>query len=210
MIQVLRELEQIRSGWTQSKQIIKQQRRTIKAQELQLQLALGCNTDIAPQPAQQQYLAAVKLKEVSSSHLSSLIGAGESSVESLGGLEGCNDAKYPITGYVLMQQQQHKRHVDRKAREMIREAAERDAIGVAAGKQGVDVDLELSLGSDRNGVYSADGLCASTDRILNGLTGFKQQQPGPRQQSSHRVGTMVRPPMTPSGSTGGLNGGHLL
>jgi len=37
-VQVLSEISQLRNGWSQAKQIIKQQRKTIKAHELQLQL----------------------------------------------------------------------------------------------------------------------------------------------------------------------------
>lgn len=38
VLQVLSEISQLRNGWSQAKQIIKQQRKTIKAHELQLQL----------------------------------------------------------------------------------------------------------------------------------------------------------------------------
>jgi hypothetical protein len=95
--QVVSETNQLRINWTQAKQIIKQQRKTIKAQELQLQL-LGTPASwpelaqpTQPLPQQQQ----------------PALGAAAAGVRPAVVAE-TSDAvlKYPITSAVLQSQQQ--------------------------------------------------------------------------------------------------------
>jgi hypothetical protein len=94
--QVLAEVAQMRSGWLQAKAIIKQQRRTIKQQELQLQLALngalpGVAAGNAPLLLQQ------KLQQ-EDGFAAGMVGVSADGARSAGG-------SFPITSFVLQQQQ---------------------------------------------------------------------------------------------------------
>lgn len=80
LMQVLAEVSQLRSGWAQAKQIIKQQRRTIKSQEVQLQL-------------------------LSNGMVTS--GPGQAADQSVVPMQGGDDSsKYPITSFILQRHQQ--------------------------------------------------------------------------------------------------------
>lgn len=107
--QVLSEIEQLRNGWAQAKQIIKQQRKTIKAQGLQLQLAEANITHpLAPQvtQARHQHQAPQQQQQPEG------IGASCSAAGGLGGAaaacswpSGCAASPFPITNWLLMQAQ---------------------------------------------------------------------------------------------------------
>lgn len=108
------EISQLRNGWSQAKAIIKQQRKTIKAQELQLQL-LGTPTTWQQQQAQAQPRAAVPPQQQYSANLSAPATQQQQQVQHAGtGPPQCmaetSDSvlKYPITSWVLQSQQQQQ------------------------------------------------------------------------------------------------------
>lgn len=91
--QVLSEITTLRNGWSQAKQIIKQQRKTIKAQEI----AIG-NLTYAPQHAQPP-------QQQPASRGGGAAAAGAPAAGQPGSV-----LKYPITSWLLQRQQQHQQN----------------------------------------------------------------------------------------------------
>jgi hypothetical protein len=115
-LQVVSEITQLRNNWSQAKAIIKQQRKTIKAQELQLQL-LGTPSNwtdpqagVLPQPPpqqQQQY----RFQPSAVHQQQPAAGAGASAGRMAAPItaETSNAVlKYPLTSWALQTQQQQQ------------------------------------------------------------------------------------------------------
>lgn len=113
-LQVVLEITQLRNNWSQAKAIIKQQRKTIKAQELQLQL-LGTPSNWTdpqagvlsqPPPQQQQQY---RFQPAAVPQQQPVAGAGASAGRMAAPItaETSNAVlKYPLTSWVLQTQQQ--------------------------------------------------------------------------------------------------------
>jgi hypothetical protein len=106
---VVSETNQLRDNWSQAKQIIKQQRKTIKAQELQLQL-LGTPpgwSDLgAAQLPQQQ--PAYSLQPPQQQPATAGAAAAAAAARSLTAETSNAVLKYPITSWVLQSRQQQQ------------------------------------------------------------------------------------------------------
>lgn len=155
LLQVVSETNQLRINWTQAKQIIKQQRKTIKAQELQLQL-LGTPPSwpepqaAQPLPRQQPVLGAAAAAGVHAAVVA------ETSDAVL---------KYPITSAVLQSQQQQAAQHNAAAGGQLgagptQGSAGGTAPGVQAGSTAEEKHLVLSRTSE---------LLQCTDDILKAL-----------------------------------------
>jgi hypothetical protein len=96
LLQVLAEVAQMRSGWCQAKAIIKQQRRTIKQQGLQLQLALNGALPGLP---------GLGTEQLQQQQLDDTYAAGMAAVGRLTADARSGGGSFPITSFVLQQQQ---------------------------------------------------------------------------------------------------------
>lgn len=154
LLQVVSETNQLRINWTQAKQIIKQQRKTIKAQELQLQL-LGTPPSW-PEPQAAQPLP----------HRQPVLGAAAAAGVHAAVVAETSDAvlKYPITSAVLQSQQrqatQHSAGGHLGAAGPAQGSAGGAAPGVQAGSTAEAPHLVLSHTSE---------LLQCTDDILKAL-----------------------------------------
>lgn len=137
----------MRSGWSQAKAIIKQQRRTIKQQELQLQLAInGVLPAVLPLQPQPQ-LGASHLQQqgvdISGSLQAHLQGGSTWNGEAAG------DSQYPITSFVLQKQQQS-----------YQQATAAGAAAAGTGPPSAAVQLQTGPGSSASWLAGAPGSLA--------------------------------------------------
>jgi hypothetical protein len=165
LLQVLAEVAQMRSGWCQAKAIIKQQRRTIKQQELQLQLALngalpgvsGLGTEQCLMQQQQQ------LEDEFAAGMAGVGGAAVTTRLAAGAHSG--GGSYPITSYVLQQQQPQQQQ------------QQRQHLGSSAGGSlGWAAVHHVSLGGNDDGRTAAQDSKCSSREAGQSLGAFGLQQ----------------------------------
>jgi hypothetical protein len=110
-LQVVSETNQLRDNWSQAKQIIKQQRKTIKAQELQLQLLgtpPGWSDPGAAHLPHQQSSYSLQAPQQQPTAGAAATAAAAATARPLTAETSNAVLKYPITSWVLQSQQQQQ------------------------------------------------------------------------------------------------------
>jgi hypothetical protein len=168
LLQVLAEVAQMRSGWSQAKAIIKQQRRTIKQQELQLQLALnGALSGVSGLGSEHLLLQQQQqLDDKFAAGMAAAGGAAAADRLAAGARgNGGGGGSFPITSFVLQRQQlqpeQQQQHRPGRS---------------AGGSLGWVAVHSVSLGGNDDGRTAVQNSKCSSREAGQGLGAFGLQQ----------------------------------